>query len=294
MSKIFSYLRPTTSLDACRLKAKYREAAAFWAGGTDLLLQWRDGIVKFDHCIDLSFIPDLDYIKCSRELIHIGALTKVASIETSSPINELVGILRQAASSIAAPQIRNVATIGGNLCNAAPSADLAVPLLALGAEVKLLSVSGERIVALEDFFLGVNKTAMEERELLTEVTFPVPPPATSASFLKVGRTSVDIALVNVALQLTVNKASALTDVRIALGAVAPVPIRAQLAEELLLGINIADLNEDLIEKVSSKAAGETKPITDIRASAAYRREISKVLVRRAIEDALQKLKGRAA
>jgi len=167
-----------------------------------------------------------------------------------------------------------------------------VPLLVLGAEAKLLSVSGERWVGLEEFFRGVNKTALQEDEILVEIRVPVPPPVTGSSFLKVGRTIVDIALVNAAVRITVDDNGIFSDVRIALGAVAPTPMRSKSAEDLLFGASMAKLDNTLLEKAGRKAAEETKPITDIRASAEYRRKISEVLVRRGIENVIQKLGGR--
>ena len=292
MNMTFKYLRPKTLREACVLKDKHGKAAVFWAGGTDLLLEWREGVIEPEYCIDLSFISDLDYIKCGKEQIFIASLAKVASIQDDSPLKKMMPMLSEAASQLATPQIRNIATIGGNLCHATPSADLAVPLLALNAETKLVSVSGERWVVLKDFFLGVNKTVLKENELLVEIRVPIPPHQTAACFLKLGRTVVDIALVNSAVQITVDKGGTFTDVRIALGAVAPTPIRSKTAEQMLLGVNIAELNKNLVEEAGLMAASEAKPITDVRASAEYRREISKVLVRRAIEDVIQKLEGR--
>jgi len=288
----FEYLRPTTPIEACSQKAKHGKGAVFWAGGTDLVSEWQDGIVDLKYCIDLSFISDLDYIRSNKEEICIGSLTKVASIEGCADIDGLIPVLSEAASQLGTPQIRNVATIGGNLCHGAPSADLAVPLLVLGAEAKLLSVSGERWVGLEEFFRGVNKTALQEDEILVEIRVPVPPPVTGSSFLKVGRTIVDIALVNAAVRITVDDNGIFSDVKIALGAVAPTPMRSKSAEDLLFGASIAKLDNALLEMAGRKAAEETKPITDIRASAEYRRKISEVLVRRGIGNVIQKLGGR--
>jgi carbon-monoxide dehydrogenase medium subunit len=276
-------------MEACILKAKYGMNAVFWAGGTDLLLEWRDGIVDLEYCIDLSYLFDLNYIRDNKNQVCIGSLTRVASIEESSVVNKVMPVLSEAASRMASPQIRNIATVGGNLCHAAPSADLAVPLLALGAEVKLLGPSGERRIALEDFFLGVNETALKEDELLMEIRVPIPPPETAASFLKVGRTVVDIAIVNAAVGMTIEDGGTVTHVRVAVGAVSPTPMRSKVAEEQLIGAKIADLNRALLEDVSRKAAAETKPITDIRASAEYRRKICETLVRRALENVIEKL-----
>jgi len=292
MKKTFEYLRPLTIIEACELKFKYGERAKYWAGGTDLLLQWQDEIVSLDYCIDISFIPDLDYIRKDSDAVSIGALTKVASIEASAELNHSLSIIRQAAGELAAPQIRNTATIGGNICRAAPSADLAPPLLVLGADMRLLNDSGERWVAMDEFFLNLNHTALEENELLAEIKVPIPPAETASCFLKVGRTVIDIAIVNMSARMTMDNKGILTDVRIALGAVAPTPLRIKTAEAMLLGADACRIENALIGEVSNKVAREIKPITDVRGTAEYRREISRVLTKRAIENIIQVLQGR--
>ncbi len=288
----FAYLRPLTPVKACELKNKYGDRAKFWAGGTDLLLQWQDNIVSPDYCIDLTFIPELDYIRKDSDAVSIGSLTKVSSIETSSELNHSLAAIREAAGELATPQIRNTATIGGNLCHAAPSADLATPLIVLGAEAKLLSASGERQVAMDAFFRHVNQTVLEENELLTEIKVPIPPAETVSSFLKVGRTVIDIAIVNMSARMTMDAKGALSDVRIAFGAVAPTPLRIKAAEEMLLGAHISGIEDSLVDEVSDKVADEVKPITDVRGTAAYRREISKVLTKRALKNNIQALQRR--
>ncbi len=292
MKKTFEYLRPLTPVEACGLKAKYGTKARFWAGGTDLLLQWQEDIASLDYCIDLSFIPDLDYIRKDSHAVSIGSLTKVASIEASSELNHSLSIIRQAAGELASPQIRNTATIGGNLCHAAPSADLATPLIVLAAEAKILGAGGERWVKMDAFFRHVNQTALEENELLAQIKVPIPPAETASCFLKVGRTVIDIAIVNMSARITMDDKGILTDVRIAFGAVAPTPLRIKTAEEMLLGADVSRIKDTLIGEVSNKVADEIKPITDVRGTAAYRREISKVLAKRAIENNIQVLQRR--
>ncbi len=287
--KTFEYLRPLTPAEACELKDKYGKRSRFWAGGTDLLLQWREDIVGIDYCIDLSFIPDLDYIRKDSDAVSIGSLTRVASLEASSELNHSLSAIREAAGELATPQIRNTATIGGNLCHAAPSADLATPLIVLGAEARILSADDERWVKMDAFFRHVNQTALEENELLAEIKAPIPPAETASCFLKVGRTVIDIAIVNMSARITMDEKGVLTDVRIAFGAVAPVPLRIKTAEEMLLGADVSRIEDALIGEVGNKAADEIKPITDVRSSAEYRREISRVLTKRAIMNNIQVL-----
>ncbi len=292
MKNTFEYLRPLSAAEACQLKDKHGKQSRFWAGGTDLLLQWQDKIVNFDYCIDLSFIPDLDYIRKDKGAISIGSLTKVGSIEASFKLDHSFSIIQKAAGELATPQIRNTATIGGNLCHAAPSADLATPLLVLGADARLLSASGERWVAMDEFFHHVNQTELEENELLAEIKVPIPSAETASCFLKIGRTVIDIAIVNMAAKMTMNEKGVLSDVRIALGAVAPTPLRIKTAEKMLLGADIFRIKAGLINKVSNQVAKEIKPITDVRATKEYRREISKVLTKRTLESTIQDLQRR--
>jgi len=295
----FKYLRPTTPSEACSLKAKYGKEAFFWAGGTDLVPQLKEGLIAPNYCIDMSFIHDFDYIRCDKEKIRIGSLTRVATLEESTDITHLIPVLSEAANHLGSPQIRNMATIGGNLCNASPCADLAVALFALDAELKLLSVAGERWVALEDFYRGevIQKdvfqagkpTVLKENELLGEIRISVPSSETQYSFFKLRRTAVDIAIVNVAVRITVDGDGIVSDAKIALGSVAPTPMRAIGAENILLGVNISQVDSVKLEKASRHAAEETRPITDIRGSAEYRRIISEVMVRQGIEKVMQKL-----
>jgi carbon-monoxide dehydrogenase medium subunit len=292
MKKTFAYLRPLTSAEACNFKKEYGKESRFWAGGTDLLLRWQEDLDSFDYCIDLSFISDLDYIKKESDNVLIGSLARVSAIEGSSKLDHSLSIIREAAGELATPQIRNTATIGGNLCHAAPSADLATPLLALGAEVRLLSASGERWVAMDEFFHHVNQTELEENELLAEIKVPIPSAETASCFLKIGRTVIDIAIVNMSARMTMNEKGILSDVRIAFGAVAPTPIRIKSSEDMLLGKNISGVDSMLINKVSQHVAKEIKPITDVRGTKEYRREISRVLTKRAIENIVQDLQGR--
>ena len=290
--KTFKYLRPKSPSEACNLKDKYGEKAKFWAGGTDLLLQWQEEKNSLDYCIDLTFIPELEYIKKSTDKISFGSLTKVSTIEESLNINNSLSIIQNSAGELGPPGIRTTATIGGNICHAAPSADLATPLIVLGAEAKILSSNGERRIKMDQFFHHVNHTDLKEDELLTEINVPLPPAETATCFLKVGRTVIDIAIVNMSARATMDEAGIITDIRIAFGAVAPTPIRLPKAEEMLIGSNVSKINENLITEISELAAKEVKPITDVRGTEEYRREISKVLTKRALENIIEDLRNR--
>jgi CO/xanthine dehydrogenase FAD-binding subunit len=291
MSRSFEYLRPISPAEACELKAKYKGEAAFWAGGTDLLLEWKRGAKELDRCIDLTFLSDLRFIREEDEHTTIGALTPIAAIETYSQFHQGLSVLKEVTKQFATPQIRTIATLGGNLCHAVPSADFAVALIALDAEVKLMSLEGERIVPLEAFFKEAKQTALKEDELLVEITIPHPPRHSECAFQRVTRTSVDIALVNAAVRLMVDEKDCVLEARVALGAVAPISFRSNAAEELLLGKGLDEINEELSDQVGKRAAEETRPISDVRTTAAYRKHVSRVLVQRALVDAMGMLKG---
>ena len=294
MAQSFQFLQPNSPQEACELKAKYGRKAVFWAGGTDLLLEWRGGAVNFKYCINLSNLNDLSYIHQDKQQTSIGALTTITSIETYSGFEHGLSVLPQVAKVFATPQIRNTATIGGNLCHAVPSADYAVPLIALDADVRLLAVTGERSLPLSAFFKGVKQNALESDELLVDIIITNLPSYTVCTFQRIGRSSVDIALVNTAARLTMDKQQRIIQARIVLGAVAPTPIRSEAAEELLIGQHINEIKDEFLEKIGEKAAADTLPISDVRTSAAYRRETSKILVKRALAEALGHLQESVA
>jgi carbon-monoxide dehydrogenase medium subunit len=290
MAQSFQFLQPNSPQEACVLKAKYGRKAVFWAGGTDLILEWRRGVVNFEYCINLSNLNDLRYIRQEEKHTSIGALTTITSLEKHRGFNNGLSVLPQVAYNFATPQIRNTATLGGNLCHAVPSADYAAPLIALDTKVRLLAVSGERTLPLIAFFKDVKQTALEKDELLVEVLIPTPPPLTACTFKRVGRSSVDIALVNTAVRLTMDKKERIINARIALGAVAPVPFRSESAEELLIGHQFYEIKDEFLEKVGDQAAADTRPISDVRTNAAYRREVTRVLVKRALAEVLEQIK----
>lgn len=291
MRNKFKYLRPSTPEEASKIKAEYGRRAKCLAGGTDLLLQWQRGETDFEYCLDLTFIPELKYIQNIKKELCIGALTTLALLEDAVEENSLKACIRGTVSQMCTPQVRNLATVGGNLCNASPAADLSVLFVALGAQAQILGKSGERSISLEDFFRGVNETVLADDEILTEIRIPLPAFRTGHAFNRVTRTVIDIAQVNTAVSLAADASGVVVDAKIALGAVAPVPIRAKAAEQMLVGLEILQVDLGLIEMASNQAATEIKPISDIRTSAAYRRYASKVLVRRSIEESIRNLNG---
>jgi len=281
----FEYLRPKTIQEACSLLSQYGDKARVMAGGTDLLVKMKDRAVTPQYLIGLSGIPNLDYIEADAEGLRIGALATIKSIIDSSVIQERFRLLADAASKMATVQVRNMGTVGGNLCNAAPSADSAPPLICLGAKAKLVGLKGERVIALEEFFTGPGETVLKAGEILTEVQVPNQPAHTGGAYQKISRVAVDLAVVGVAALVTLEGKNGLcSEARITLGAVAPTPIRAKRAEGVLKGKKIED---GLVEEAGRVASEEARPITDVRGSVYHRTEMVRVLTKRAIRQALE-------
>jgi carbon-monoxide dehydrogenase medium subunit len=257
------------------------EGATIIAGGTDLLVDRPRGTQSL---VDISKLR-LDYVKSDDLGTTVGATMCFTKI-IASPILDMqpLSALKDSAKKIGHYNLRNIATIGGNICNAVPSADFPVALIALDAITVIQGLHYERTVPLSNFITYVRETVLKPGEFLKEVRIPSQRDKTAASFQKIGRTKVDIALVNVACRVTVEN-GIVNDTRIVLGAVAPTPIRVKEAETLL---NDRILSEELVEEAARIAACETKPISDHRASANYRREMSRVLVKRALIDAFEK------
>jgi len=289
----FEYLESQTTQEALSLLSKYGNKAKVLAGGTDLVPLLKEKTIKPEYVISLGRIAGLDYIRFDGEKgLRIGALTTIRSIEQSSQLPPKHGLICQAASQTASMAVRNVATVGGNLCNASPSADIATALLTLSATTKLVSPAGERMVALEDFFVGPGATVLKTDELLVEVQIPSPPAHTAGVYIKyTTRGGEELALVGVAALLTLSAGDGIcTDAKVALGAVAPTPIRARRTEGVLKGKKI---DSGLIEKAAQTASDESSPIDDIRGSAEYRREMIKVVARDAIREAAELAKSAA-
>jgi CO/xanthine dehydrogenase FAD-binding subunit len=280
----FNYLAPTTLDEALSLLSEYKGRAKAIAGGTDLVPKLKRREIRApEYVIDLKGVPGLDEIKYDASGLSLGALVTIGMVETSAKIQQKFGILAQAAQSMASPQVRNRGTIAGNICNAVPSADSAPPLLTLGARLKLVSQKSARTVNIEDFFTGPNQTALGDDEILREIQVPDMPPNGKGVYLKLTpRRAMDLAIVGVAV-VVIPQDGICQDIRIALGAVAPTPIRAEKAEAILKSHK---LDDKLIEKAAQTAASQSNPIDDHRASAEYRRDMVEVLVKRAIKQAI--------
>lgn len=281
----FEYCAPATVAEAVALMGRLDGARSLFAGGTDLLVEIREHLRRPAHLIDLKKIPGLDTLRYDpQEGLVCGALTRIRTLETAPEVLRHYRGLAQAARELGSIQVRQRATLGGNVCRASPSADTLPPLLADGASVLIQGPDGRRTVALEDFCTGPGRTVLAPDEVLLEFRLPAPRPATGQSYLKHGRRkAMELATVGVAVTLSLRDGR-IDDVRIVLGAVAPTPVRAGRAEALLLGERPSP---GLIDVAGRAAAAESRPITDVRASADYRRQMVGVLTRRALVQALE-------
>jgi carbon-monoxide dehydrogenase medium subunit len=281
--RLEAFHRPRKIPEAVRLLRSGAGHGRFLAGGTDLVVEADRSITSL---VDLSQLG-LSYIRRTADGVAIGATTTMTEIVASPVIGALAGgILAQAASSWGPVQIRNTATIGGNLAHASPSADMATPLLVLDAAVKVAGERGRRTVPLERFFAGRHQTVLNG-SLLVEVMIPAGKRGARAgwSFQKLGRSASDISVVNAAAALEFDTRGNCKAARLALGAVAPAPLRVREAEKRLAG---RKLDAAAIEEALEAAMGEISPITDVRASAEYRREIARVLAGRAIRECVER------
>lgn len=276
----FDFVSPRSPEDVVTQLKERGPGGKLLAGGTDLLLQTKARLVKPAYVVDLSRLPDLARLeRRPGEGLWIGATVRMRTIQQSPLFQDGFSVVADGAKLVGSIQIRNLATVGGNLCNAAPSADVAPPLLAMGARAEILGPSGSRSVPLDDFFLGPRRTVVEPNELLLGVWVPEPAARSGGHYLRhTPRKEMDIAVAGVGSSLTLDDGKC-SDVRIALGAVAPTPIRAVKAEAALRG---QPLSQELIDHAARLAAEEARPIDDVRGTAEFRRHLVEVLTRRTL------------
>jgi carbon-monoxide dehydrogenase medium subunit len=281
----FDYIEPENVQDACAMLERHGEDARLIAGGTALLIWMRMKLLNPRVVVSLAKIPGFDSIRFDpKNGLTIGAGARHRDIELHPAVREHYPLLHETFRKVAQPRIRNMATIGGNLCQGDPLTDPGASLLALDAAVVLASSKERRTVPLTEFFVDYYQTAIEPGEVLTEIRVPPPVAGLRWSHIKfLPRSQEDFATVGVALTMRVQNGRC-DDIRLALNSVGPTIFRARRAEKILLKQNIG---EKLISETAEVAAGETDPIDDNRGSAEYKREMVKVLVRRAATKALQ-------
>jgi len=282
----FEYIAPETVEETCMLLKKKGDKATVMAGGTDLLIKMRHRLSRPDMIIGLKKIRGLDRISFDKKKgLTIGATALLADVASHPYILKKYPAIACAAQETATVQIRNMGTVGGNLCNAAPSADNAPTLIAMNSEVSLVGPKGERQLPLDQFFIGPGLTAMEQGEILTSIFVPLPPLSSGTAYKHISaRGKVDISAVGVGTMVFMN-GDICNDARIVLGAVAPVPMRAVKTEKLIKG---KKLTRQLAERAGVQASKESNPITDVRATAEYRRSMVTVLTKRALMEAGQR------
>jgi carbon-monoxide dehydrogenase medium subunit len=277
--------QPSSLQEASRLLKENGPGGRFLAGGTDLVIAMKEKGLVPKYVVDLKRIPGLAGIRENGDgRITIGALTTMREIELAPLITRKYPFLAQSAAEVGSIQIRNRATVGGNMANATPSADVAPSLIALNATAKIVGANGERTIALEEFFRGPGQSVMTADEILTEITIPKTPSRLVGEYIKFSpREMMDLAYVGVAVAYALGENERRCEgVRIVLGAVAPTPIRARKAEAVVEG---QVLTEALAEKAGEIAAEESKPISDVRSSAEYRRAMVGAMTKRALLNA---------
>jgi aerobic carbon-monoxide dehydrogenase medium subunit len=279
----FEYHEPATLDEAVALLGRHHGAVSVLAGGTDLLVEIKEQLRRPQHVVNIKKIRGIDSFDYDeRSGLRIGALVTARTIETSPVVLAKYPALSQAARDLGSIQIRNRATLVGNVCRASPSADTLPPLIADRAVAKLYGPRGERTVELEHFFTGPGQTLLRPDELVTELLLPSSPPCTGKVYIKHGRRkAMELATVGVAVTLTVERGRC-RDVSIVLGAVAPTPIRARAAEDTLRD---QPADDEHMVSAARAARAAARPISNVRASADYRGEMVEVLTRRALERA---------
>jgi len=277
----FSVHRPGSLEEALGILAERGASVRVVAGATDVSVQMRAGTLEEDELMDISGLRDLRYVREVAGGLDVGALATLSDIAGSPAVRASAPVLADAARSFGSPQIRNLATLAGNVCNASPAGDGIPPLHVLGAAVRLTGVAGTREVPIGEFATGVHRTARKPDELVTSIRIGRQPPGSAWFFRKLGlRAANAISIVSAAGVIRM-EGRAVKDASIALGAVAPTVIRARRAEEVLMG---RELTEEVMWDAAEAAAAESRPISDVRGSAAYRRMAVAGILYRALEE----------
>jgi len=287
LAKEFEYLAPKTLDEALHLLNKYKDKnIKILAGGTDLLVKMKTTDLQVDYLLNIKNIPELDFVDTNKGL-RIGAVTPLSHIAKEEKIKRNYIALYEGIMSMAAPAVRNMGTVAGNIGNASPAADTVPPLMVYGAEVKLVSKRGERTALVEDLITGVGKTLIEPDELITQITIPELPENPGSTFLKKSRVKADLSKINLAVYLE-REGKICKNCKIVFGSVAIKALRAEKTEKLIKGQMI---NSELINEAAEAVSVEIKPIDDIRSTAEYRIAMSKEMLKDGLELAWERAKG---
>ena len=283
----FDLHRPESLREALALMAELESVRPI-AGGTDILPLLRDGVMKAEHLVDIRGLRELRGVGLRNGILSIGAATTLTEVLEAPLVAEKAPVLREAVGQVGSVQTRNQGTLAGNICNASPAADTAPALMVLDAQVSVDSLKGSRRMSVSEIFAGPKMNSLAGDELVTEILISVPPQGSGAAFKKLGRRrGITLAVVNAAAYLEM-EGETCKAARVALGAIAATPIRVPGVEEMLEG---KTLSPELLEESSRACHGIVSPVDDVRSSAEYRREMSCVLVKRALIDALVRAGG---
>jgi carbon-monoxide dehydrogenase medium subunit len=275
----FEYFSPATISEAIALLQKHGDGAKILSGGQSLIPMMKVRLARPEYIVDINRIANLQYVKEEGGFLKIGGLTRESDLEVSSLIRSKYPIILDTAAMIADPQVRNMATVGGNLAHGDPANDHPATMLALGAEITATGQGGERAIPIKDFFLSVFTTALEHGEILTEIRIPIPPPGSGGAYFKLERKVGDFATVGVAAQVTLDGAGVCRRAGIGLTNVGATPIKATRAESFLAGKR---MDEQQIRQAAQLAAEDAQPSSDLRGSAEYKVSMVRELTKRAL------------
>jgi CO/xanthine dehydrogenase FAD-binding subunit len=286
----FTYLRPSGIGEAVEMQNACGHGGHYLAGGTDLYLDWKNGY-PIEYCIDISHLRELDYLHTQDGTLRIGALTSLRSLEASTGTDYASRALADLARVMCTPQTRTLATVGGNLCNASPAADLIPLLMCLDGTLTVAGRNGRRTFPVADLCSGPKTTTLDAGELVVKVEVGLRPRA-AAAFRRATRTALDIALVIVSVLVSIDDDQVIDAARVGLGSVGPVPLRAEAAETPLLGLPLSAVGSELLKDAAARAADCARPIDDTRTSAAYRKDATATLTYRALSEAIAGLRAK--
>jgi carbon-monoxide dehydrogenase medium subunit len=281
----FEYLRPKSLPEALAFLNQYGDRAKLLGGGQSLIPMMKLRLARPQYLVDLNRIAGLSYIKEDGGFLKIGGLTREAELESSALVRSKYPLLTDTTAVIADPQVRNLATVGGNLAHGDPANDHPATMIALGAEIVATSSKGERVIPVESFFVSLFTTALEPGEILTEIRIPVPPSKSGGAYFKVERKVGDFATAAVAVQLTLDDKGAIQNSGIGLTNVGATPVKAKKAEDVLRG---KKPDAGTIAQAAELAAADAEPSTDLRGPAEYKKGLVKELTKRAVSRALER------
>lgn len=289
--RAFDYHEPSTLIEAIDVLVAAPDDARVLAGGTDLIVDLKTGRMRPSTVVNIKRIPGLIGIEVVEGGLSIGALTKVTDVEVSPHVQERSPGLAEAASVLASPQVRALATIGGNVGRASPASDLGPSLIAHDALAHIHGAEGLRAEPIESLYSGPGRTTLASSDIITSIVLPDRSPGFGSAHVKLGKrgSGTDIALAGVSASVVLGDGGQIDDCRIALASLGPIPFRAKISEEVLKG---EKPSEAVIATAALSAAGEATPIDDMRASASYRTTLARVLTHRALRGAVESARGR--